>query len=96
MTSFLQDEMDVNRLFAASDIWPELTGSDHCPAWADLDFRKPLPMQETVPAFSTRNIFTGTSASCCWIQAQAYLPAQHRSPTLLNMKCDVLGLINSM
>ena len=54
----------MGQMFTASDIWPQLSGSDHCPAWADVScsgFTLPTPAQP--PAFSTRNIFTGAATS---------------------------------
>ena len=55
----MQDGMSIDTMFVASDIWPQLTGSDHCPSWADVALDSPLPPVLTLPLFSTRNIFTG-------------------------------------
>lgn len=59
----VQDGMRVDEMFVDSDIWPELSGSDHCPSWTDLQLKGELPRLLTLPAFSTRNTFTGGNSS---------------------------------
>lgn len=57
--------MRVESMFGDSNIWPELSGSDHCPAWADVTIKGDLASVPSLPAFSTRNTFTGAAFISC-------------------------------
>ncbi len=78
-TNSLQDEMSIDSMFVASDIWPQLTGSDHCPSWADAKLAMPLPQVTVPPIFSTRNTFTGRQNKLTgWLKPA---PAKSNMPT---------------
>ena len=67
--------MNVDSMFVASDIWPQLTGSDHCPSWADIALDSHLDPVLTLPLFSTRNIFTGRQNKLTgWLKSATVKP----------------------
>lgn len=68
--------MNIDSMFVASDIWPQLTGSDHCPSWADVSLHSPLPPVPVLPTFSTRNTFTGRQNKLTgWLKSASVKPA---------------------
>ena len=54
-----EDEQGFASSWVASDIQPERAGSDHAPAWADIDPLQPLACAATPPPLSSRFLFTG-------------------------------------
>lgn len=56
------DQQGFAEQWMAADIEPERQGSDHAPAWADLDPLQPLSLAATPPALSSRFLFPGAAA----------------------------------
>ena len=80
----MQDGMNIDSMFVASDIWPQLSGSDHCPSWADVVLDSPLPPILAPPLFSTRNTFTGRQNKLTgWLKA-----ASVKSEAQLNLEAE--------